>query len=51
MSQKRKFFQINVHHIKAAVALHCKKLATGEIDGAPIQEPWVYGDRIKGLCI
>ena len=51
MSQKCKFIQINLHHIKAAMALHCQKLAMGEIDIILIQEPWVYGDRVRGLCI
>jgi hypothetical protein len=32
------------------MALLCQKLATGEIDVAPIQESWVYGDQIRGLC-
>jgi hypothetical protein len=32
------------------MALLCQKLATGEIDIALIQEPWVYGDQIRGLC-
>jgi hypothetical protein len=32
------------------MALLCRKLATGEIDTALIQEPWVYGDRIRWLC-
>jgi hypothetical protein len=50
MSRKCKFIQINLHHSKAATALLCRKLATGEIDIALIQEPWVYGDRIRGLC-
>jgi hypothetical protein len=31
------------------MALLCRKLAIGEIDIALIQEPWVYGDRIRGL--
>ena len=43
MSQKCKFFKINLHHIKAATALYCQKLAIGETDIALIQEPWVYG--------
>jgi hypothetical protein len=30
-------------------ALLCRKLAKGEIDIALIQEPWVYGGRIRGL--
>jgi hypothetical protein len=50
MSQKCKFIQINMHHSKAATALLSQKLATGETDIALIQEPWVYGDRIRGLC-
>jgi hypothetical protein len=49
MSRKCKFIQINLHHSKAAMALLCRKLATGEIDIALIQEPWVYGDQIRGL--
>jgi hypothetical protein len=49
ISQKCKFIQINLHHSKAAMALLCLKLATGEIDIVLIQEPWVYGDRIRGL--
>jgi hypothetical protein len=32
------------------MALFCQKLDVGEIDTALIQEPWVYGDRIRGLC-
>jgi hypothetical protein len=31
------------------MAFLCRKLAIGEIDIALIQEPWVYGDRIRGL--
>jgi len=46
-----RFFKINVHHIKVAMALQCQNLAMGEIDEALILEPWVYWDRIKGLCI
>jgi hypothetical protein len=49
MSRKCKFIQINLHHSKAATALLCQKLAIGEIDIALIQEPWVYGDQIRGL--
>jgi hypothetical protein len=49
MSQKCKFIQINLHHSKAAMAILCRKLATGEIYIPLIQEPWVYGDRIRGL--
>jgi len=41
MSQKYKFIQINVHHNKAAIALLCQKLPTGETDRALIQECWV----------
>ena len=32
------------------MALLCQKHAVGEIDIALIQEPWVCGDRIRGLC-
>jgi splicing factor 45 len=49
MSRKWKFIQINLHHSKAATAILCRKLATGEIDIALIQEPWVYGNQIRGL--
>jgi splicing factor 45 len=31
------------------MALLCHKFAIGEMDVALIQEPWVYGDRIRGL--
>jgi hypothetical protein len=44
-----KFIQINLHHSKAMTALLCRKFAVREIDIALIQEPWVYGDRIRGL--
>jgi hypothetical protein len=30
-------------------ALLCRKLAVGEIAIELIQEPWVYGDQIRGL--
>ena len=46
---KCKIIQINLHHSKAATALLCRKLAIGEMDVALIQEPWVYGDQIRGL--
>jgi hypothetical protein len=46
---KCKFIQINLHHSRAVTALLCQKLATGEIHVALIQEPWVYGDQIRGL--
>jgi hypothetical protein len=41
--------QINLHHGKATMAFLCQKLATGEIDVALIQEPWVHMDWIRGL--
>jgi hypothetical protein len=50
LALKRKFIQINLHHSKAATALLCHKLAIGKMDVALIQEPWVHGDRIRGLC-
>ena len=50
MAQKCKFIQINLRHIKAVMTLLCRKLAIGEIDVALIQEPWVNGDQIRGLC-
>jgi hypothetical protein len=49
MSRKCKFIKINLHHSKVVTALLCQKLAVGEMDIALIQEPWVYGDRIRGL--
>jgi hypothetical protein len=41
MFSKCKFIQINLHNNKAATALLCQKLASGEIDAALIQKPWV----------
>jgi hypothetical protein len=41
MSQKYKFIQINLHHIKAVNSLLCQKLPTGETDITLIQECWV----------
>jgi hypothetical protein len=38
-----------IRHSRAMTALLCRKLATGEIDIALIQDPWVYGDWIRGL--
>jgi hypothetical protein len=49
LSQKCKFIQINLDHSKAATALLYRKLAIEEMAIALIQEPWVYGDRIRRL--
>jgi hypothetical protein len=40
---------MNLHHSKAAMTLLCRRPATGEVDAALIQEPWVQGDRRRGL--
>jgi hypothetical protein len=49
MSRKCKLLQINLHHSQVVTVLFCQKLAIGEMDIAHIQEPWVYGDQIRGL--
>jgi hypothetical protein len=35
---------------QAAKALLSQELATWKIDIALIQKPWVYGEKIRGLC-
>jgi hypothetical protein len=49
MALKCTIIDINLHPSKAATALLCRKLAIKEMDVALIQEPWVHGDRIRGL--
>jgi hypothetical protein len=49
MFYKCKFIPISVHNSQATMALLCRKLATGEVDITLIQEPWIYGDQIRGL--
>jgi exonuclease III len=44
-----KFIQINLHHIKAATAALCQRLAEGKADVALIQEPWLYKGQVRGL--
>jgi hypothetical protein len=44
-----KFFQINLHHSKSAMAALCQQLAEGRADIALIQEPWLYKGQIRGL--
>jgi hypothetical protein len=41
--------QINLHHSKAAMAVLCQQLAGGMTDVALLQEPWIYGDQIRGI--
>ena len=50
ISEGYKFIQTNLHHSKAATPLLYRKLAIREMDTALIQEPWIYGDWINGLC-
>jgi hypothetical protein len=44
-----KFFQINLHHSKAATATVCQQPAEGTADIALIQEPRLYKGQIRGL--
>ena len=48
-SQKCKFIQINLQHIKTELALLCQTVAVRELHIAVIQEPSVYQARIRGL--
>jgi hypothetical protein len=45
-----KLIQINLHHSRAVMVLLCQKTVKGETDIALIQEPWIYGNHIWGLC-
>jgi hypothetical protein len=48
-THKIEFFQINLHHSKAAMATLCQQLAQGKADVALIHEPWLYKGQIRGL--
>jgi hypothetical protein len=45
-----KFIQINLHHSRAVMVLLCQQIVKAVNDVALIQEPWVYGNHIWGLC-
>jgi hypothetical protein len=44
-----KFFQINLHHSKAATAALCQRLAEVKADVALNQEPWLYKGQVRSL--
>jgi hypothetical protein len=41
--------QINLHYNRAASAAPCRILASGKIDVALIQEPWLVNRQVAGL--
>ncbi|XP_036325021.1 uncharacterized protein LOC118738204 [Rhagoletis pomonella] len=44
-----KCLQVNLHHVKAASDVLCRRFKTELLDVAFIQEPWVFAGAIKGL--